>query len=254
MARGRRSNGEGELVSKLHYRFKGLELEDGTLTVDGIDPSEIRIQLDDKEPTEPVPKPGKVVDKIVECELRLVKVFDQEEQGADRTVRGVSFRLTCDNPSFTLRGTDIELMRKGMWDFLDETFKVKWEPYLLISIVPETLYKGVSNGFSFGYERIERGVAHDGTLLMRVWGRGNRSGYEVRAWPGVFKDERGRLQACVPETDANEKALKEFIDMISQLRERLASFFRPDTIMQTLANLGSLQMLGSDQPSASDRS
>jgi len=246
MARGRRSNGEGELVSVLNYRFKGLELEDGTLTVDGIDPGEIRIQLDDEVPPDPVPKPGKVVDKIVECELRLLKVFDTEESGADRTVRGVSFRLHCANPAFTLRGTDIELMRKAMWDFLDESFKVKWEPYLLISIVPETLYKGISNGFCFGYERIERGVAHDGTLLMRVWGRGNRGGYEVREWPGVFKDRDGRLQACVPETDANEKALKEFIEMISQLRERLAAFFRPDTILQTLANLGSLQMLGAD--------
>lgn len=198
MAKGRRSNGDGERVSVLHYRFKGLELDDGTLTVDGIDPDDVRVQIDEEVPPEPRPRPGKVVDKMVECELRLLKTFDQEESGSDRTVRRVSFVLSCENPKFHLSGTDIELMRKAMWDFLDSTFKVKWEPYFLISIEPASLYKGVGNGFGFAYDRIERGTAHDGTLLMREWSRGHRRGFEVRPWPGVFKDAQGRLQACIP--------------------------------------------------------
>lgn len=242
-----RGSSDGILVDTFHYRFKGLELDSGTLSVDGVDPADIGIQLDDEIPPEPAPHAGKVVDKIVPLELRMHKTFDRDESGSNRTVKRVTFSLTCANPTARVTGTDIELLRSSIWDFLDKQFAVKWTQYYLVRIEPSHLYmSGPSNGLGFSYDRIERGVAHDGSLLMRQWSRGSRGGFEVKAWPGEFKDSHGKLMACIPATDANGQALEEFMKMITQLRERLAAFFRPETIEMTLANLGGLMNQLSD--------
>ncbi len=241
---GRRSNGSGTLVDTVHYRYRGLELEDGTLSVEGLDQRDREIRLDGEPGEAPNPRSGLVVDKIVPVEIRLQKQFDTEERGSQRSVKGLRFTMSCDNPKFTVAGSDIESLRLAVWDHLDKAFAVKWESYLLVTIRPALVFHGRGTGFEFCRSHVQKGTAHDGTLLLREHNYGSR-GFEIKPWPGDFRDKDGKLTACIPATDENEKALNEFEVMINALRERLAEFFHPKLIQQTLANLCNLKMLGS---------
>ncbi len=241
---GRRSNGSGVLVDTVYYRYRGLELENGTLAVDGIDPDDVQVQIDDEKPPAPEPRPGTVVEKIVPVEIRLQKEFDTTESGSQRPVKSLRFSMSCENPKFAVAGSDIDALRLAVWDHLDKAFAVKWESYLLVTIRPASIYFGRGTGFEVCRNHVDKGTAHDGTLLLREYRYGSR-GFEIKPWPGAFKDKDGKLTACIPATRENEKALDEFEAMINSLRDRLADFFRPEQIQQTLANLCNLKMLGS---------
>ena len=241
---GRRSNGSGVLVDTVYYRYRGLELENGTLAVDGVDPNDVQIQVDDEKPPAPEPRPGAVVEKIVPVEIRLQKEFDTAESGSQRPVKSLRFSMSCENPKFAVAGSDIDALRLAVWDYLDKAFAVKWDSYLLVTIRPALIYHGRGTGFEVCRNHVQKGTAHDGTLLIREHRYGNR-GFEIKPWPGAFKDKDGKLTACIPATAENEKALNEFEVMIDALRDRLSEFFRPEQIQQTLANLCNLKMLGS---------
>lgn len=228
---GAQNNGKGTLVDTLHYRFVGLEIEGGRLTAEAdeqVDPASCR-----------------VASKTVPVEVRLIKHFNREAEGSNRPVDRVEFALSCKNPEFRIKGPDIEILRRAVWDHLDSELRVHWEHYYLVQVEPEIVYRGRGCGMSFIYRNVERGVAHDGTLLLREY-RGHE--HVITAWPGEFRDERNKLMACIPATDANTAALEEFAKMIDEMRKRLAQFFRPEQIMRTLQNLGALKMLESGAP------
>ena len=53
----------------------------------------------------------------------------------------------------------------------------------------------------------------------------------------------GKVVACIPATDANDEPLQRFGAGIDGMRKKLADYLKPGTILQTLANLGSIPML-----------
>jgi hypothetical protein len=190
----------------------------------------------------------RVEPKKVPIELRLIKKFSGDTPPL--ATGEVCFDLICKEAEISLRGSDIEVLRAAMWDKLDTKYEVKWEPYYLVSIRPERPYAGVGTGMIFEYEDVDKGVAWDGTLLLRQ--RGYRRD-EIQPWPGEFKDKQGTVLACIPATSANAKELRQFRDRIDELRERLADFLRPEEILRTLAGLNGMTLLPPSTKNEDDR-
>ncbi len=182
----------------------------------------------------------KVVNKVVKIELRLEKTSTQSEEPPHPT-ETVKFELVCDELDFKLEGTDIEALRATMWGMLDKQFEVKWERYYLVEIVPARMWGGADGtGFELRYHDVYKGTTWDGKLLMKKW-----EGHEqkIKIWPGAFKSEGGKVLACIEANETNREALKQFGKRIDLLREKLAEFLRPETILQTLTNLAALKLL-----------
>lgn len=216
-----------KLVDKWVYKYKG---------VDGPD-----ADMDDEDGVE---RRRAVREKVVEVEVRLIKKSKETEE-APYPLEEVKFEISCKEPRFVMRGTDIEALRKTAWGELDTAFKVKWERWYLVNVERARMYFGGSGtGLEFRYETVDRGTAHDGTLLMRKF-KTHRSGgdpWEVTPWPGVFKDSNGDVMACIPATDENTAALEEFAKGVDRMRKGIADYLRPDKIQQTLANLSGVQL------------
>lgn len=172
----------------------------------------------------------------VEVKLFLNKKFKESIKPPLET-KEVWFSVKCEKPEFLLSGSDIEALRAAMWEKLDAHFAVKWERYFKVRLGPSYTHCGMS----FEYDHIEKGTAWDGSLLLREYEF--RSGHVIRPWPGEFRDGNGKVMACIPATEENEAALKEFANRIRELRERLADFLRPEVIMQTLADLSAIALL-----------
>jgi len=187
--------------------------------------------------------PGRktVREKVVEVELRLIKE-SEESQEAPHSLRSVKFEVSCKKPQFKIVGTDIEALRLAAWAELDEEFAIKWERYFLVRVDPTRPYGlGIGTGLNYSYETIDKGTAHDGTLLLREM-KPHEYKYVVKPWPGEFKDSRGHVMACIPATPENEAALEQFTEAVHATRRRIADYLRPDTIQQTLANLANVRL------------
>jgi len=179
----------------------------------------------------------------VAIELRLHKKFKESAEPPLET-SSVWFTVTCQDPAIKLTGSDIESLRAAMWGQLDDRFKVRWEEYYLVQVSPQGPYEGMGSGLSYSYTRVEKGVAWDGTELMREYRA--YKGFEIKPWPGAFTDKQGRVIACIPATEQNTQALERFAEGVTTLRKTLADYLRPEQIVQTLANLSSIPLLGSD--------
>ncbi len=228
MAKMKSSNegSDGKLIDTWHYEYQGLVQEE-----DG----------ERDEERHHVVKPKKVA-----IELRLIKHFTGDTP--PMAVKSVEFLLLCKDPHIHLRGTGIEQLRAAMWDRLDKRFKTKWESYYLVTVSATAFYEGIGTGLEFCFRGVDRGVAWDGTLLLREY-RSYR-GEVIEPWPGEFRDREGRAIACIPATDVNRAALEEFSKKIDEMRERLAEFLRPEHIVKTLANLNGMQLLGTSAEEA----
>lgn len=201
---------------------------------------------------------GKVVDQWcwvrpdggkVLIDLRLVKRQDESNilvQGTTREDRnkppyptiGTEFYVEMDDPQLYVKGTDCEAIRRTVFSALDKRYAIQWEKYYLVEIRPERPYHGLGSGFCLTYSDIEKGTTFDGKELKREYSYHRREySYHVEPWPGEFRDREGKVQACIPATPENEKALKEFTRRIEELREAMKKFLSPELIQQTLADL-----------------
>lgn len=175
----------------------------------------------------------------VQVELRLIKEFASGSAASTPpyATSGVKFTLTCRDIDLSMEGTDIESMRKAMWARLDEKYRIDWKRWFLVRVERAISYDGAGTGLTFSYSWIERGVAYDGSVLMRRHTR--YSGYkeEITAWPEEFKEKNGKTVACIEATPENEKALEEFAKRIDQMRRQLAEFVKPDAIRETLSSI-----------------
>lgn len=181
----------------------------------------------------------RITNRKVTCELRMEKKTTQSNLPPHPT-QEVKFELVCEELKFKLEGTDIEALRAAMWSKLDKKFEIEWHRYYLVQVKREHVYGGDGIGLEFSYNDVYKGITWDGKLLMRKWDYRDE---KISVWPGSFKDEAGKVMACIPATDANREALKEFARRIDVLREKLADFLRPEKIDQTLANLATLALL-----------
>lgn len=229
MARGQaRNNGDGLLVDTIYYESPGVLLtEKAAQAVAGEEPSE----------------ETKVGQVRIPVEVRLRKSF--RGAGTDRPVDQLQFSLVCRRPLVTLRGTDIEALRRAMWAELDASTAIRWEDYLLVTIEPAGHYgEGVGEGLRLHEKTVWKGTTQDGYRLLRQNSHDALgSGWTYESWPETFTDKAGRVTACIPATAANTQAMEEFRDHIRALRARLRSLVRPDTIMTTLANLSGTTLL-----------
>lgn len=212
---------KGKLVDTWYYEYSGIPAH----------------QSDDPEEDQKSPKvqPIKVAIK-----LYLHKEFTGDEPPL--STKEVHFTVQCDNPKFAIAGSDIEALRAAMWEHLDEHYAVTWEKWYLVEIRYNGPYEGIGSGLTFGYKDVERGVAYDGSVLLRERKWGMRQEV-ISPWPGEFRDKRGDVIACIPATPQNSKAMKEFAARIDVLREKLVELVRPEQIMKTIATLSGIPLL-----------
>ena len=218
----------GKLLDVWHYEYEGV-VQQGGVNEDG----------------EPI-KLHQVTVKKVAVELRLIKKFADSDK-PPLVVKEVWFRVVCPELRWKIEGTDVELLRKEMFGRLDKHYEVKWEAYYLVTVSHHApYYKGIGTGIEFIYERVEKGLAYDGTLLLRhrQWGGNER----IVAWPGEFQDDQGKTIACIPATTQNTEALEEFAERVNALRRKLASLLTPDKIMKTLQTMSSNPLLPAPEP------
>jgi len=222
---GKKRTSQGKLVDTWYYAYKGI-------------PKPLESEELPDEDAEPInPTVG-----WIKTEVRVYLVKETKDIGEPpHETHKVSFRVECDEPLFEFTGHDIEALHAASWEKLDSHFEIKWTRWFLVKVSQESIYEGVGTAMSFTYDTVEKGVTHDGKELLRQdkWGRREK----ITPWPGRFVDRCGRVQACIPETDANRAALEEFAKRVNLLRERLADFLKPEVIEENLRLLGSCNLL-----------
>ncbi|MEJ6003840.1 hypothetical protein [Paucibacter soli] len=194
-------------------------------------------------------RPTLVKEKVVPIEVRLLKQMNEGE--LPRTEKSVEFLLSCPELDIRMVGSDIEALRKALWSKLEKTHEITWERWYLVQIAPTVSYSGdIETGFSLSQNTIYRGVAHDGSILMREFDRGRTFGpWRYKPWPGIYRTEGGKVIACIPATEQNEAAMDEFRARIRELQRMLGELVKPETIMQTLANLSGIGLPAPQQQS-----
>jgi len=218
MPRGKPSFTKGKVVDRWTYEYTGLADDDGQ---------------------------EHVTSRKVEIVLKLHKKLAESNRPPMAT-KEVWFSVECAEPEIKLSGSDVEALRAAMWEQLDDAFEVKWSRYFLVQI---TQAIGMAT-LVFDYTRVEKGVAHDGALLLRRHDLGARS--RIEPWPGKFKNSQGKVIACIEATDANREALEEFAKNVDELRKKLQEFLMPQNIEWTLANLSQLALGATEPPPERD--
>ena len=180
-----------------------------------------------------------VKDQVLKIEVRLLKQFNGDE--VPRTVKGVEFAVVCAELGIRLVGPDIEALRVALWAKLEKEHEIQWETWYLVQIASAQSFAGEREvGFALSQNTVFRGVAKDGTILMREFDRGRTFGpWRYKPWPGEYQDKGGHVIACIPATAENDRALDEFRGRIRELQRRLSDLVRPHVILQTLSNLAS---------------
>lgn len=235
MARGEtRNNGEGVLVDTIHYESTGVTLTDQAAAA-----------LEDDGDAQRGIAVGKVK---IPVEVRMRKAF-AEGGGTNRAVAELQFSLVCRKPAVVVRGTDIEALRLAMWAELDKDSAIRWEPHLLVTIEPAMNYgDGIREGLQLSERTVWKGTAKGGYLILREMGGGRfGSDWIHRPWPGTYTDARGKVTACIPETEANRVAMDEFRTRIVELRKMLQRLVKPEQINRTLANLSGIALLAAPE-------
>jgi len=201
---------------------------------------------------------GKVVDrwyyapenddkKKVCVRLRLIKNSrDDKYDGHDRNLppfETLSVSFHVHEPELGIEhfeGSDAEILRRAIWAQLDKRYNIEWESYYLVTVRLETPYRGLGTGFCLEYRDIEKGTTWDGKELLKEYAH---RGWRIDPWPGEFRDEGGRIEACIPATPVNTKGLQEFNDRIATLREILTDFLSPEKILHVLADLAGVDAI-----------
>lgn len=231
---GRRSdNGrDGLLIDTWHWKYQGVEEDSLAPNLRGVD----------DDPVDGAGTVAKLVkEQVVPIEVRMLKSFD-ESHGLPRGVKDVEFVLVCKLLELRLQGSDIEALRQAMWSRLESHFHIKWEAWYLVQIAPARSHMGdLETGFALSQNTIYRGVARDGTVLMREYDRNRTfSPWRYKPWPGEYQKKGGHVVACIPATKENDRALDEFRSRIRELQNRLSDLVKPQVILQTLANLSQI--------------
>lgn len=233
-----------KLIDTWTYKVKDVELE----TLEWQEPEDGDYTRPDERSFEDKYKRGKkrIKNKLVTVNVYLVKRTRQSEE-PPHPLDMVNAKVTCPELGLKMEGTDIVALKDAMWACLDKKFEINWERFYQVQVNKTRVYCGDDGtGLEIVYADVYRGTTWDGKLLLKRW-RGHE--YKIDVWPGAFKDEQGKVMACIPATDENREALKEFCRRTDTLRGMLADFLRPDVIQQNLARLASCALLPPAPPS-----
>jgi len=181
MARAKpsRSNGMGTKVDTLWYDIEQLVGEDAPRDED--DGRDLR----------------KVVNRKVAIDLYISKKFNtMDDRPAPAETIDLAFTLHCPEVDIKVFGSDVSVMLKDMRGQLDHRFKIRWVNYFIVRVSPGRDFNGgLGSGLMFSYNTIERGVALDGSVLMRRlnrWGGLHSNAFVIEPWPKDVR-ESGRL-------------------------------------------------------------
>jgi len=224
-----------KLIDSWVYKVKDVEID----RMDWIPPEDA--MAEDNRPKEEryKKKKDRIVNKTVTVQIFMTKRTTQSEE-PPHPLESVELEIVCKELDLHVTGTDLSAMKDGMWSMLDKKFEIKWESYYHVQIQPSRVYHGTGTGLEISYDDIYKGTTWDGKTLMRRW---NSRDFEIKPWPGAFKDDKGRIMACIPATEENRQALKEFCKRLDLMREKLAEFLRPDNIVETFKRLSALSLL-----------
>jgi hypothetical protein len=181
-----------------------------------------------------------VVNRKVRIDLYMLKKFNtMEDRPPPAETIDLAFTLFCEELDIKVRGSDVSVMLKDMRSRLDHRFKINWVPYFIVRVGPTRNFDGgIGTGLQFSYDTVERGVALDGSALLR---RFNRFGgihsntWIIEPWPKDVK-ENGKIVATIIATDENRNKLELFQQKIDLLRKALADMVTPQRLEETLLN------------------
>lgn len=223
MARAKpsQSSGMGTKVDTLWYDIEQLVGEDRSDDDEGADRR-------------------KVVNRKVNIDLYMTKKFNTlDDRPPPAETVDLAFTLFCEELDIKVRGSDIGVMLKDMRAQLDHRFKIKWVNYFIVRVGPTRNYDGgMGTGLQFSYDTVERGVALDGSVLLRRfnrWGGLHSNTWIIEPWPKDVK-ENGKLVATIIATDENRAKLELFQEKIDLLRKALAAMVTPERLEETLLN------------------
>lgn len=250
MAARKGSNGaDGLLIDTWHWKYQGVEAAlSPHLRGEEAEPHVAEGQMESSEDK----RDQLVKEQVLAIEVRMLKKLSDEQ--IPRTVKGVEFKVSCKALGISLIGTDIEILRTALWSKLEIAHEIKWEKWYLVQIASANSFKGdLEVGFALSQNTIYRGVAKDGTILMREYDRGRTYGpWRYKPWPGAYQDKGGHVIACIPGTSANDDALDEFRDRIRALQKKISDLVKPEAILATLANLAGIGLPAPDNKSVSE--
>lgn len=229
---GERRHVPDRVIDTWIYKVKDVEFENREyIEPEGEDPGQDERQENERYEM----KKQRVKNKIITMRLELHKKTSQSEEPPHPT-EDVHFEVYCKELDLRMSGTDIELLRTAMWEHLDKKFAIKWEGYYLVEVKESRSWGGKSGtGIQFEYDTVWRGTTWDGKFLLKKY---DGSHFVIRPWPGEFTDNGGNVMACIPATEENKAALKEFCKRMDRMREVMADYLRPERILKTLADLG----------------
>lgn len=233
---GERRNVPEKLIDTWTYKVKDVELEE----LHHIKPPGGDYQNDERDFEESHERRKKrIKNKLVTVNVYLVKTTSQSEE-PPHPLETVSLIVRCPELNIRLVGTDFAALKDAMWSMLDKKFEITWERFYQVEVLKTRIHSGDGTGLEIVYDDVYKGTTFDGKQLLKRW-RGYE--YRIEVWPGAFKDEKGKVMACIPATDENREALKEFCKRTDKLREMLADFLRPEVIQQNLARLAGFNLL-----------
>ena len=184
-------------------------------------------------------------EKKVKVDIYLEK-DTEEDRTPPHTLKAVEFVALCKECGISMTGTDIECLRRAVWEKLDKKFEIQWFDYYKVDIIQSHIHGGDGTGFDFYWDEVWKGITYDGKELLREWKRWSRDGelYRISAWPGKFHRRDSRhVVACIPKNDMTLAGLTDFKNRLDLLREKLQEMIKPEEIMNTLANLSGMNLL-----------
>lgn len=232
------------MVKKWQWKYQGVEA-DLSSHLRGEDEEPIGVDGEMRKTEDK--RPLLVKEQVLDIELRLLE--NLSDDSLPRTVKSAEFKLVCKELGLCLIGSDIEALRVAMWAQLEKAHEIKWERWYLIQVASARSFVGdFEVGFALSQNTIFRGVAKDGTLLMREFERGRSYGpWRYKPWPGVYQDKGGHVIACIPGTKENDAALDEFRARIRALQQKISDLVKPEVILSTLANLAGIGLPAPEQ-------
>ena len=225
----------GKLIDTWTYKVKDIELD----TMEWQEPEDGN-HMKDERPSDEKYKRGKrrIKNKLVTVNVYMIKRTEQSEE-APHPLRDATLLVRCPELEIKIEGTDIVALKDAMWSMLDEKYEIKWERYYQVQVQKGYIH-GDGTGMDIVYDDVYKGTTWDGKHLIKRW-RGHE--FKIDVWPGAFKDDNGKVMACIEATDENLTAVKEFCRRVDLLREKLAEFLKPDVIQQNLAQMASMALL-----------
>lgn len=234
------------LVDSWTYKVKDVEIE----RLDFIPPEDGDYRGDERDFDEKHNRHKEhIKNKLVTVNVYMIKTSRQSEE-PPHPLDTVRMEIDCPELSIKIDGTDIEAMKDTMWSMLDKKFEITWERYYQVEVIKSRIWSEKDGvGMEIVYSDIYKGTTWDGKPLLKRW-RGHN--YHIEPWPGAFKDENGKVMACIPATEQNKAALEEFCARVDTLREKLADFLRPDVIQENLLRLAACALLPAPAPKNDD--